>query len=118
MVKRDDCTGTNFYTGPTAGQSVDSANKVTFSWNNKCLSPAPEYIDLYLYAPSKNDSASMIQAFDSAKYAEGSIQVSQPFCPSLGNADVRNYVTLDDPEPELVGTGSKRQSLPPDCRAW
>lgn len=74
MIKRDDCTGTNFYTAPTANQTLDSSKEVTFSWNNKCLNPSPEYVDIYLYAYGKNDS--MIQAFDSAKYSEGHLKVS------------------------------------------
>lgn len=52
---------------------MDSAKPVTISWDNQCLSPAPKYVDIYLYAPSNNDS--MIQAFDSADYSKGSMSV-------------------------------------------
>lgn len=73
MSKRDECASGGFYTAPTAGQSFDSAKTVTFSWNNQCLSPAPKYVDIYLYAPLKNDS--MIQAFSSASYSKGHTDV-------------------------------------------
>ena len=37
------------------------------------MNPAPQYVDLYLYAPSKNNS--MIQAFGQADFTHGSLQV-------------------------------------------
>ncbi|KAF8321186.1 hypothetical protein DL93DRAFT_1613305 [Clavulina sp. PMI_390] len=74
FAKRSNCTGSAFYTAPTSGQSVDSSKQVTFSWDNSCLNPAPQYVDLYLYAPQKNSS--MIQAFDSASYSDGKLQTT------------------------------------------
>ena len=73
LAKRSGCSGTSFYTAPTQGQTINSAKPVDFSWDTKCLSPAPQYVDLYLYAPTKNSS--MIQAFSQADYAHGSLQV-------------------------------------------
>lgn len=76
LSKRSDCSGNSFYTAPTQGQTLSSAKPVTFSWDIKCLNPAPQYIDIYLYAPTKNDS--MIQAFGQADYAPGTLQVHFP----------------------------------------
>lgn len=74
VVKRDSCSSSDFYTSPTAGESIDSSKKTTFTWSTKCIDPAPQYVDLYLYAPAKNDS--MIQAFDSAKYTDGKLETT------------------------------------------
>lgn len=76
MAKRSssDCSSGGFYKSPTANQTVSTSNPVNVAWDNSCLDPAPKLVDIYLYAPGHN--ASLIQAFNGADYAHGSMDMS------------------------------------------
>ena len=67
------CSTGGFYKSPTANQTVSTSNPVNVAWDNTCLDPAPKLVDIYLYAPGHN--ASLIQAFNGADYAHGSMDV-------------------------------------------
>ncbi len=73
VVKRSDCSTGGFYKSPTANQTVSTSKPVNVAWDNTCLNPAPKLVDIYLYAPGHN--ASLIQAFNGADYAHGSMGV-------------------------------------------
>ncbi|KAF8335304.1 uncharacterized protein EI90DRAFT_3047863 [Cantharellus anzutake] len=74
LDKRSNCAGGGFYKNPTTNQTVSTSSPVNVAWDNSCLSPSPKLVDLYLYAPGLNDS--LIQAFNGADYAHGSMEMT------------------------------------------
>jgi len=74
LVKRSDCSTGGFYKSPTANQTVSTSHPVNVAWDNTCLQPAPKQVDIYLYAPGHNTS--LIQAFNGADYAHGSMDMT------------------------------------------
>jgi hypothetical protein len=99
------CASGGFYLSPTVGQTVNTTHPTLISWNPTCLDPAPQYVDIYLYAPAKNDT--LIQAYNGADYKHGSMEASPSTYPPFGGISPG---LTDDSQPELVG--SKRQRDP------
>lgn len=63
------CLTGGMYLSPAAGETVDTSKPVTISWNPTCLSPPSGQIDIYLYAPSANQS--LVHVWENVPAAPG-----------------------------------------------
>lgn len=67
------CATGGFYTNPTTGMVVSSANPVNISWQTSCL-PNTRAADIYLIAPSLDNSR--IHEWQNVNFALGSFQTN------------------------------------------
>lgn len=67
------CATGGFYTNPTTGMTVSSANPLNISWDTSCLSDTSA-VDIYLIAPGLTNSR--IHEWQSVNFALGSYQTT------------------------------------------
>ncbi|KAG9312408.1 hypothetical protein JVU11DRAFT_6789 [Chiua virens] len=73
LNKRSSCTSGGFYTNPTVGMTVSSANPLNISWDTSCL-PGTSAVDIYLIAPTL--ASSRIHEWQSVNFALGTYQTT------------------------------------------
>ncbi|KAH0835454.1 hypothetical protein J3R83DRAFT_9088 [Lanmaoa asiatica] len=73
LHKRSSCATGGFYTNPTTGMTVSSANPVNISWDTSCL-PNTSAVDIYLIAPGL--ASSRIHEWQDVNFALGSFQTT------------------------------------------
>ncbi|KAG8951909.1 hypothetical protein FRC03_012340 [Tulasnella sp. 419] len=71
-TRRAGCSN-GLYVAPTEGQQVDTSKPLTVSWDNTCMDPAPQKVDIYLNAPLSNSPE--IHYWTDVDYAKGTVDL-------------------------------------------